>query len=372
LAQKQKPKPKSPKEWISEGNRIHRQIHALKGEEGNRKKIAHLRPKRYKAYLEAVKSGASIDDIPFKDAQKYVREHLGTGIANAKPKKQEHSEFRKSMKEVEEFEKTSKQKKLPVPKKTEELVTQISSPKLAREVRAWLNTFSEYKKIKAEIQKMEKEVDAASQALIRYGHTPKIPKREIREMAKELRVKRLTLFDAEGKLDIFLKNKEKPFRDQHSFDPELVKEYRMEHQAFGQKRGAKMARIFTPEEQRVIDRAKRKVRGRNRMETGMKEIILKRANELYKRLDAPSKEEKDSMQEIEKAAINPDIDTVGMIKIAVGEENINTEETGALMVAVAGELLERLETRVAMLDKRRGVEPVKLAHAQTRKKEGEV
>ncbi|MBD3398353.1 hypothetical protein GF412_04010 [Candidatus Micrarchaeota archaeon] len=302
MAQKQKTKPSTPKEWIQKGNRIHRQIHALKKEGGNRKKIARLRPKRYNAYLEAVRAGASIEDIPFKDAQKYVMEHIGERVAKAKPKKQEPTEFKRPAQE-------HKPKKYKMVFTTEEVYGKKEARRLARQdrrykrmlarmspkqkeryfkkmdenirkagltetavseskgiampekgmrsseaqkyVRSWLGEVPEYQEHK---RKASEHLTSATRAskIARVLYRPTEHKEEVMESLDELFFHKHRSIEERREMEKIMEAKKAEFEKEHASKPELIRAYSRELDEFKQKRAEDVAFPFSEKEQKIM------------------------------------------------------------------------------------------------------------------------
>ena len=97
----------------------------------------------------------------------------------------------------------------------------------------------------------------------------------------------------------------------------------------------------------------------------MKKALLEKAQDLIDDIEEPTPEEMKTMREIKKAASNPNVDSSEMLRVAVGREKLTEAEADSVELALAGETVERLETKVAMAERRK---PVRVASRGTRRK----
>ena len=97
MAQAQKPKPTTAKGWIQRGNQINLEVKTAKGRRKNK-----LRNQRLTAYVNAVRLGASPEEIKDKSIRKEVQKKISVG-----PQKKEIPAFRKTQEEKPKKKKDS-------------------------------------------------------------------------------------------------------------------------------------------------------------------------------------------------------------------------------------------------------------------------
>jgi len=404
LGYAQKAKPTTAAGWIQRGDAINREVKTAKGRRKN-----NLRDQRLKAYTNAVRLGANPEEIKNKS----VRKEVEASVSKV-PKKKEPSPFKQVQKETpkkkrdivwvsensmdftrlpkKELDKLlaetdkmataqlakaeAKAKKIKFRIKTTKAPKAISSPKLRAEVRSWLNSSSKYKKIAAKVKEHERNALAASRS------AQKLASRGIRgePLLKELDklfVNRHKATETRREMENFMKNHQKEFREANSFNRQLVASYSDYRANFTANTDMKMFDPFTTAEDRIMNRvsydyhrprktqrADVKVKGKNRLETEMKKVLLEKAQDLLKELEEPTPQEEKTMKNIEKAATNPNTSTGEMLRMALGGK-VKSEDIERAELALAGETVDKLEVRIAMAG---GERPVKVARTSPGKR----
>jgi hypothetical protein len=264
-------------------------------------------------------------------------------------------------------------------------------------VRAWLSKDIEYLRAVRKIAKHRELAEEASKLAKKLG-----PKKsdELMKALDALHYNTMAAADAERQLRNFLEKKEAQFKKEHSSDLALVKTYSADLKKFSEDSYLRFAIPFSDSEKRIMTevsynyterrsaerkakmRAETKVKGKNRLEEEMKKMLLEKAQDLIEDLEDPTPEERKTMHEIEKAASNPSVDSSEMLRIAVGRENLTEDEASSVELALAGETVDRLETKVAVAGTRKpvnvasrgrkGKKPIEVASLERKKKEKEV
>lgn len=197
MAQAQKKKPTTANGWIQLGNRTNKQIQNMKRPYKNkdipippeiRKKIFPLRVKRYNAYLQGVKMGASLESVRVKDARKKIANTLGA----PKKVKKESSEFTKPVgtkpgeaeetmtfttvevfgkKEAARLAKADKRRERSLAKKESNSTLQKKgrSSEYHQEIMSWLMMDPEYARLVNKVQFKDQRIKQASEALRLFG-----------------------------------------------------------------------------------------------------------------------------------------------------------------------------------------------------------
>lgn len=248
------------------------------------------------------------------------------------------------------------------------------------QVRAWLSKDIEYLRLVRKIFKHNDLADKASKEAKRLG--PKKSEAVLNSL-DTLFFNRHTAIATEGELKRLLKKKEVQFKKEFASNSALVKSYSTDLGKFSEVHGTKVVLPFNSSERKLMDKiaynyherrdskgnvrvkAKTQVKGKNRLEEEMKRVLLEKAQDLIEGLEDPTPEEKNTMREIQKAASNPSVNSSKMLRVAVGRKKLTEDEASSIELALVGETVDKLETRVAMAAERK--KPVRVASRGSRK-----
>ena len=287
--------------------------------------------------------------------------------------------------------KTASKKKETKPRAQARTAPKVSSPELRAEVRSWLNSFPEYKKLAAKAQHHKSEAERFSglaQDLARAG----VRGERLNEVIDKLYENRHKHIETRRAMVKFMEAHEDEFKDDSAFDSQVVAAYTDYAMRFDYATDLKMFDPFTPAEDRMMARIeydyhrpkgaqaeakKVKVKGKSQLQRELKKRLLKQAEELLEDLDSTqeeAEENRETLRELEKAASSPEVEYGEMLALSIGEKDEDVEL--AFLAETVDDLsravVARAPPRVAAAKRKKKKKPVRLARLDKKRKDKEV